>query len=440
MAIEKTMLNSTPKTFKLRNLKLPNRKQRKFLIAGGLVVLILIAVAVSNATPLSAKVLTLHPQDFTKGFTEQGQIMAAEEWPVFNQVEGRLQSLKVKDGDSVKKGQVLFEMSTSDLNFQVKGLKAQLQSIEGQRLENDKSPNAAQIAQQKLMIAQAEKDAQTAELNLTRMKALADAGSISKLQYEEAQATFDKAQNFLAQQKEGLNLIYEQSSATQGTEQYYNNQKKAVQVQINQLEDKMSKAVGVAFEDGIVKDLTLKEGNVIPSGVQVMSVYGNKGYKLESFVLASDVLDVKVGSPVQIVQATSAEDKLYPGNVEAVDSVAVERVSPLGLKENRVKVTILLAGSSPTPAVVLGSTVDIRYTTVEVPHKLLIPKTTLFPYQQGEAVWVVQNGIAKIKPVKKGLENDSDVIIEQGLSEGDVILLDTNLTNLKEGKRVKALP
>lgn len=437
MAIEKTMLDSTPKRFKLRNL-MPNRKQRKYLIVGGIIVLILIAVVASNLTPLSAKVLIVHPQDFKKGFTEQGEIIAADEWPIFNQVDGKLQSLKVKNGDSVKKGQALFEISTSDLNFQVEGLKAQLQSLEGQRLQNYKKPDAAQIAQQKLIIEQAEKDAQTAELNLTRQKALVDAGSISKLEYEDAQAAFDKAENYLEQQKEGLNVIYEQNQVSQGTDQYYNNQKKAVQVQINQLEDKMSKAVGVAPQDGIVKDLTLKEGNAIATGQQVMSVYGNKGYKIESFVLASDALDVNVGSPVQIIQATSAGNNQYPGKVEAVDSVAVEQVSPLGLKENRVKVTILLAGGSSTPAVVLGSTVDVRYTTVEVPKKLLVPKTTLFPYQQGEAVWVVENGVAKIRPLKKGLENDSDVIIEQGLSEGDVILLDTNLTNLKEGKRVKA--
>ncbi len=87
MAIEKTILNSTPKRFKLRNL-LPNRKQRKYLIVGGIVVLILIAVVVSNLTPLSVNVLTVHPQDFAKGFTEQGQIIAAEEWPIFNQLDG----------------------------------------------------------------------------------------------------------------------------------------------------------------------------------------------------------------------------------------------------------------------------------------------------------------------------------------------------------------
>ncbi|MDP4160328.1 MAG: RND transporter, partial [Bacillota bacterium] len=72
MAIEKSRITSSLKTFKLCNL-LPNRKQRKFLMAGCLVVFILIAVAVANAMPLSAKVLTLHPQNFTKGFTEQGQ-------------------------------------------------------------------------------------------------------------------------------------------------------------------------------------------------------------------------------------------------------------------------------------------------------------------------------------------------------------------------------
>lgn len=438
MAIEKKTLMS-PRTVQLRNLKLPLGKHPKYFIVGGFIVLILMAVMISNVMPLSGKALTIHPQDFNKGFTEQGEIMAAEEWPIFNQVDGKLQSLKVKNGESVKKGQVLFEISASDLNFQLDGLKAQLKSLEGQQLQAYKSPDAAHIAQQKLIIAQAEKDAQAAELNLTRMKALADAGSISTQQYEDAQATVDKAHNYLDQQKEGLNLIYEQGKVSQGTEQYYSNQEKAIQVQITQLEDKMNKAVVVALEDGVVKDLSLKEGNHIPTGEQVMSIYANQGYKVESFVLASDALDVKVGSTVQIVQTTSTGNKIFQGKVETVDSVAVERVSPLGLKENRAKVTISLEGSSPAPAVVLGSTVDIRYTTVEVPKQLLIPKTALFPYQQGEAVWAIQNGKAKIQPVKKALENDSDVIIVQGLSEGDIILLDTNLTNLKEGKRIKAI-
>ncbi len=431
MAIEKTR-RLTPKMFTL-----PNRKHRKFLIMGVLAALILITVIISNSLPLSVEVFTLQPKDFTKGFTEEGEIIAAQEWTIFSPVEGKLQSLKVEDGDSVKKGQVLFEMSTSDLNYQLEGLKAQSKSVEGQRLQSYKNTNDAQVAQQQLIIQQAEKDAQTEELNLTRMKALYDAGSTSLVQYEAAQTTFEKAKNVLEQQKLELKVIYEQNKVPEGTDIYYSNQKKALQVQIDQLEDKISKAKVVALQDGIVKDLSLKEGNVIPQGQQVMTVFTNGGYKLESFVLASDALDIKVGSDVQLIQGTSAGNQLFEGEVEAVAISAIERISPLGLKENRVKVTIILAESSPV--VVLGSNVDVKFTTLEVLGKLLIPKTALFPYQQGEAVWVVEQGKAKIQAVKKGQENESQVIIEEGLSKDDLILQNPNLKDLKEGKGIKAL-
>ena len=432
MALEKSRFNLTPKTFKL-----PKHKRRKFIIIGVLVALVLITVVFSNSLPLSAGVLTLHPQDFSKGFTEEGEIIAVHEFPIFNPVEGKLQSLNVDNGSKVKKGQVLFEMSTSDMNYQLEALKAQFQGLEGQRLQNYKSLNDAQIAQQTLIIQQAEQDAQTEELNLTRMKVMYDAGSIPLVQYEEAQTKLEKAKNVLEQQRLGLQLIYEQNKVHQGTELYYANQKKALQAQIDQLEDKISKAEVVALQDGIIKDLSLKEGNVIPQGQQVMTVFTNEGYKLESFVLASDALDIKVGSVVQVIQATSTGNKVLSGKIEAVDLSAVEKISPLGLKENRVKVTILLVGASPV--VVLGSNADVKFTTLEVPNRLLIPKTALFPYQQGEAVWVVQQGKAKIQVVKKGFENVSQVIIEQGLSDGDIILQDPNLTNLKEGKRIKTI-
>ena len=428
VAIEKTEI---PKMFNL-----PNLKHRKIVIMGGIALLILISVTISNAMPLPVNVITLHPKDFSKGFTEEGEVMASQEWSIFNPVEGKLESLKVQNGDNVKKGQVLFEMSTSDLNYQLEGLKAQLQSLEGQRLQNYKNPNEAQIGQQSLLIKLAEKDVQTEELNLTRMKALYDAGSISLVQYEAAQAAFEKAKNLLEQQKLGLQLIYEQHQTSQGTELYYSNQKKAIQAQIDQLEDKINKAVVIALQDGIIKDLTLKEGNVIPQGQQIMTVFTNEGYKLESFVLASDALDIKVGSPVQVIQATSTVHKSFEGTISAVDISAVERISPLGLKENRVKTTIQLA--KPSPNVVLGSNVDVKFTTVKVPDQLMIPKTALFPYQEGDAVWMIREGKAKIQPVKKGLENDSQVIIE-GLSNDDIILQDPNLKELKEGKRLKAI-
>lgn len=420
----------------LSNFKLTKFKKRRFIIISGLAVLALFSVIFSVTRPLDAEVFTVETKDFSKGFTEEGVVIAAEEWPVFNPFEGKIQALKVRNGEHVKKGQVLLEMSTNDLNFQLQALKVQLESLEGQRILSTGNTYDAQVTQQNLVIQQAEKDLAAQELNLTRMKALYDAGSISLVNYEAAQDAVTKMQNFLAQQKEALNLIKQQHQSSREVEASYVNQKKAMQAQIAQLEDKIGKAVVVALQDGVVKDLTLKEGNVVPQGQQIMTVFSDGGYKLESYILAGDVLDIKAGSPVQIIQKVSAGNISFPGDVETVDITAVERISPLGLKENRVKVTILFTASSP---VVLGSELDVQYTTIKVPSKLLIPKTALFTYQQEDAVWVVRQGKAKIQTVKKGLENDSEVIIEEGLSEGDAILQDTNLKNLIDGKNIKIL-
>jgi RND family efflux transporter, MFP subunit len=421
----------------LSNLKLTRFKKRRFIIIAGLVVLALLSVIFTATRPLEAEVFTVETRDFSKGFTEEGTVIAAKEWPVFNPFEGKIQALKVKNGDHVGQGQVLLEMNTADLYFQLQALKVQSESLEGQRILSAGNTYEAQAAQQNLVIRQAEKDLATQELNLTRMKALYDTGSISLVDYDTAQDAVGKMQNFLAQQKEALNLIKQQQQSSREVAASYVNQKKAMQAQIAQLEAKIGKAVVVALQDGIIKDLTLKEGNVIPQGQQIMTLFSDGGYKLESYILAGDALDIKAGSPVQIIQKVSSGNISFPGEVETVDITAVERISPLGLKENRVKVTVLFTASSP---VVLGSELDIQYTTSKVPAKLLIPKTALFSWQQEDAVWVVQQGKAKIQPVKKGLENDSEVIIEEGLSAGDIILQDTNLTKLTEGKRITALP
>lgn len=423
------------KNLKLKNLmnRFKNIKRRKTLIFSILLILALITAAISSFMPLQGRVLTLHPKDFIKGFTEEGTIVAAQEFPLFSPMDGKLQSLLVHNGDRVKKDQVLFLMSTSDLNYQLESLNAQLTSLNGQRLQS--TPYNAQLAQQKLVIDQAEKDVQAQEENLTKQKTLLQAGIISQAQYDEVQRNTEKAKNFLEQQKEGLQLLNEQKAGT-GTEMYYSGQQKALEIQINQVQDRINKAKVLAPQDGIIKDLSIKEGTFLPQSQQVMTLFQNQGYKVESYVLASEALDIKPGSTVEIIQDTSAGKKSLKGQVETIDPSAVERISPLGLKENRVKVTITLDGTTP---IVLGSSVNVKFTTLETPNKLMVPKTAVFPYQQGFAVWVIKNGQTKVQPVQKGLENDHDVIVEKGLSDGDTVLLDIDLKNLKEGKRIKAI-
>lgn len=424
---------------KWRSLKLFSRfkgkKKKKGLIFGLIVLLGCAGALAYTALPLQGKVLAVHPAEFTKGFTEEAQVQALNESPIYSSMDGKIQALHVQNGDRVTKGQVLAELDTQDLNHQLEVLKAQLTSVEGQSQQAYRTPQEAAVQQQNLLIEQAEKDSEAQDQALARSKALFDAGSISQVEYEDAQRQADKAKSNLEQQKLALQLLYEQLTPAPGTALYFSGQKDALNTQISQLEDKIQKAKITAPQDGIIKDLTLKEGMAAPNGQLLLTVVQNQGYRLESYVLASDALDLKTGSPVKILQATSAGDKSLSGKIESIAPSAVERVSPLGLKENRVKITILLDTNAP---VVLGSNMDVQFTTYQESNRLIVPKTALFPYQNGQALWVVRNGKAALQPVTKGIENNQDCIIEKGLQDGDQVLLDTSLKGLKEGKRIKA--
>ncbi|WP_006716924.1 efflux RND transporter periplasmic adaptor subunit [Desulfitobacterium metallireducens] len=415
--------------------RLKEKKGKRILIIGGIALLSIVGVLASSTLPLEGEILTVHPAEFSKGFTEEAQVQALNELSVYNSVDGKIATLHVQNGDSVAKGQVLVELETQDLQNQVDVLKAQLTSLEGQRQQTYRTPQPALIQQQNLLISLAEQDVLAQEQALARSKALYEAGAIPLVNYEEAQHLTEKAKSSLEQQKLALQLLYQQGEPAPGTELYFSGQTKALDTQISLLEDKIQKSIIISPQDGLIKDLTLKTGMVMPSGQFLLSIAPNQGYRLKSYILASDALDIKLGSEVKLFQETSTGTVTRTGKVESVSPSASERISPLGLKENRVEVTILLQSDTP---VILGSSMDVQFITHQESNRILIPKTALFPYQDGQALWVIRDGKATLQPVTKGLENDKESIIEKGLEDGDQVLLDTELKGLKEGKRIKA--
>ncbi|NMA67991.1 MAG: HlyD family efflux transporter periplasmic adaptor subunit [Desulfitobacterium sp.] len=408
---------------------------KKVLLIGAIVIIFLASTLYSTFRPLSGNVLAVQPSSFTISFTEEGQILPAQEWPLYNEVAGKITSLHVQNGDQVKEGQFLMELDTTDLQYQLKSLEAQLKSIEGQRLQTQQEPYTALIKQQTLLIEQAEKSKEFFAENLERLTALYEAGAISLADYEEAQLEAYNAESFLEQQKAALELLYEQSEPPQGTSQFFVGQKEALQVQINQLKEMISKGTITAPATGMIKDCLFKEGEYSAIGQPLLTVYEMDSYKIETFIPASEAAAIKTGDHVLIQQNRPQGKEEFNGEVLRVEPSAVEIISPLGLKEKRIKVTISFTSDIP---VIIGSNADIQFTTYEAEEKLQVPKNTLFPYEEGDGLWVVREGKAQIQPVVKGMENQRDVIIEEGISPGDLILLDKDLPGLKEGRRIKS--
>ena len=167
-----------------------------------------------------------------------------------------------------------------------------------------------------------------------------------------------------------------------------------------------------------------------------MTIFSGGAYVIEAYVLTQDATSVKPGMTVDLIQDNKSGDVLFSGTVDLIAPSAVEKVSSLGLIEQRLKVTIV-PQLSPDLVLKPGYAVNVDFTIDKQESQLVVPKTVLFPFNDGDALWLVKDGKAVIQPVKKGFENDRDVAIMEGLVEGDLVILNPKMTGLAEGKRIK---
>ncbi len=361
-------------------------KKKYRVILGGAAALIVIAVFVfQGLQALEVKTLRVEPQVIAKTFKEEGVVVTTQDTLVYAAVAGKIIDIPVREGQSVRQGELLVALDTQPLDYQLEELTGQLRSLQAQQ-----ELEAAVIAPDKL-------------------QQLYEAGAISRKEYEDAKRKIES--DYYPGQIAALNA-----------------QIKAVQYQIDQSSVKAAHA-------GVISQLDVKEGMVITPGTFLMNLFSEDSFQVEAYVLTEDVARMSVGQEVELIQDNKAEDLSFTGMIESIAPSAVEKVSALGLKEQRVK--ILIKPLIPEKLQLKpGFALDINFTVDRQEDQLVVPKTVLFPYQDGEGVWVIDGSKAKVRAVKRGFENDKEAAITEGLQSGDRVILNPQLAGLKEGAKV----
>jgi len=126
------------------------------------------------------------------------------------------------------------------------------------------------------------------------------------------------------------------------------------------------------------------------------------------------------------------------GWVQKIAPAAEEKMSALGLLEQRLKVTI--EPELPENLILKpGYALDIEFTINKQEDKLVVPKQYSSPIKTKKLCGSCAKNTAQIQPVETGFENERDIVIEKGLKAGDLVLLDPQLEGLKEGIRIKPI-
>jgi len=413
-------------------------KKKWKIILGVLLIVVIAGVVIFESTrDLEVSAIEMQKGTIAMTFKEEGMIVPDIERTIYAIYGGKVTGVAVYEGQEVRAGDLLVVLSSYELDSQLQQVHAQLVSLQGERSGALQQPLEAQLRSQELLIEQAQRDLTANKLNLERIEYLYQAGAVPARDREDARNILARAENNLDLQREALDLLYEAARPGSGTEQFYDGRSAALQAQISLIEHQRSQTRITAPISGVVSDLSIQEGGIASPAFPLMNIFSIDSYLVEVYVLAEDIRSVNIGMDVDLIISGRGEDVTYEGTVRRIAPSATRKISALGLEEQRVKVSVELEGSIGT-RFFPGLSLDVEFTTDRRDNVLVVSRTALFPYNQGDAVWVIRDGRARVQPVETGFTNNRDVVIIEGLHEGDLVILQPRLDGLSDGKRVSA--
>ena len=173
-------------------------KYRKAASAAAVVVLMGAGIMVYQGRTRAVECARVAIQDVEDYYTEDGVISFGEEYSIISEVNGPVKELLVKENDPVKQGDVLFEVETSDYQYQLTAAENALAGLEAQ-LEQEQIGQMMTASPQEYL-EQIRQEMETAQAKYQSVKTvydgssvLYDSGSISRLEMENQEAEYKTA-------------------------------------------------------------------------------------------------------------------------------------------------------------------------------------------------------------------------------------------------------
>lgn len=419
-------------------------------------------------------------QDLTSVVTASGEVKPLTYTNVLGEGIGKITEIVVKEGDHVKKGDVLLRLESVQPAADVSAQRAGITAAEA----GVNAANANDVSTQEDVKSRAA-DLEHAKLDWGRGQLLYKEGLIPKQDYDTFKATYDGDAAALA----SAQARAEQARAQLGQARSTLKQNQAM---LGRLTDVLNKTTYTAPINGVVTYIAVRVGeNVVPgiqnaTGSYLMTISDMSVVTSEVMVDETDIVAVKVGENAEVtIDALPGE--YFKGKVTEVGTQAVLRSSGLAstqsttgnqeAKDFKVVVTLQNPPNGLRPG--LSSTAKIttaqKKNVVTVPIQALAERTkkdleeaarengqasvTLAagrpapdPANAGymsesaldknpeiQGVFVVRDKRAQFVPVATGITGVTDIEVLQGLQEGDQIITGSykTLRTLKPDARVK---
>lgn len=340
----------------------------------------------------------------TVSIEEEGRTRVIDRYIISASVDGVACRQQLKVGDSVKRGQVL--LGITPLQSQVLDPRSRAQA----QAQVAAAKSALHAAQEQAKAASA--SAQLANNELKRLQPLIDQALISREAFDIAKTEVQTSAASKRSADFNVEVAKYELEAAQTVLQY--------SAAIDSGEPAERVPVTSPIDGKILKVVRECEGPV-RTGEPLLEVGDPSALEIEVDVLSADAVKIKAGMKV-LIDRWGGQQPL-DAIVRIVEPVGFTKVSALGVEEQRVLVISDFI-SEPENWSKLGDgyRVEAHFILWYEDNVLQIPASSLFRYNSGWAVFVIEDGRAVRRKLEVGQRNGLIAQIISGLKEGEYVI------------------
>jgi len=391
-------------------------KRKTVLIILAVILLIIILIIGKKAgwfgeenSAINVETQKVIPTTIIQKVSATGKIQPELEIKISSEVSGEIIELPVKEGQMVKKGDLLVRINPDIYQSVVKRSAASLETVR------------ASLQQSSATLKEAEE-------SYKRNKVLFDKGVISKSDWDKAVSAYEVAKA----SRESARFNVQSAMAS-----------------VSEAQDNLKKTIIYSPTDGTISKLSVELGERVVgtmqmTGTEIMRVANLHNMEVEVDVNENDIVKISVGDSVN-VEVDAYLKRVFKGTVTNIANTANATTSADQVTNFKVKIHIEEAsykdlseskpvGYSPfRPG--MTATVDIITQTkkdaVAVPISAIIvkkkseidPKT---PKEEAdkkqEAVFVLKDGKAELRAVTTGIQDNVNIEILSGVAKDEEII------------------
>jgi len=406
---------------------------KKRILLGLLAVVIVVVVVVTalgrnrGDEGLAVEVAAVDRSTVVQTVTATGKIQPMVQVNISADVSAKITRLGVDEGDWVEKGTLLVELDRERYVAEVESQQANLSAAQAQ----------ANLVRENMI--KAEKD------------------------YERSRQLFDRS----LESQAALDSMYATAEVEKARYQSTQDQVEQAKAALRQANDALSKTTIYSPMAGTISMLN-KEVGEIALGSQfqedvIMVVSNLQGMEALVDVDENDIVLVSVGDEATI-EVDALPDVKFKGEVTEIANSA--KISGQGSSDQKtefeVKIAVLDPGTQLRPGMTASAEVvtEVRESCLGVPIQSVTVRTMeqlgvakgaggsedgtprFLPDDEGfvEVVWVIEDGIAKARQVKTGIQSDTHIEILEGLAETEQVVVGTYRAisrDLKDGVAVE---